>query len=628
MWSRNKTDTYLQRTVLVLVLLMIGVAAVFFGGQRPTEFIVVLGLGLLATGSWLARLCIGERPRFFLHPVLAPTLIFLAYAAWRMQTVAVPYLAQTEVLQLGLYIMTLLVVLHNLSDREESTWLIQALVALGAGLSVYALVQTLNHSDSILGLQQPAVYLKRAGATFVNPNHFAGFLVALLPLALAQALVSRQPGWIRVGHGYAAVLMLVGLALSMSRGGWFAGAVVIFIFLVWVMARRPQSRLGAIAILGVIVASAACFITYNPKAHARIEGVNVAGNVESGLRNYIWIPAWHEFRAFPIYGVGPAQFRIHFPQFRTPEMQYDPGWCHNEYLNLLCDYGLVGAGIVAVGLALFGACLAWSRKYSERRGSELGARGSDRTALFIGTTLGLLGLGIHSFGEFILHTPAIALVGVTLAALCASNLRHATERFRVAAPIWARAALIVAFVTAASWMWPLGLRRAREARLLDRAAAAVNLSPTLFEDLSAAAKIEPGNPRTAYELGENYRRLSFTGEPDWKPQADKAIFWLERARQLNPHDPFVYLKLGLTWHWMGEGEKSRNSFEQAISEGPNQVEIANYYAWNLLQQGRPKKAHTILNQSLIWDPWGNWFAKKCLWEIDHGKWPDRETNAP
>ncbi len=628
MWSRTETDTFLQRTVLVLVLLLIWVAAIFFGGQRPSEFVVLVGLGITAAGVWLARLSLGERPKLFLHPVLGAMATFIAYAFWRTGTVAVPYLALAELLQLVLYAVVFLVVLHNLSDREESVWVMHALVALGACLSVYALVQGLNHSDSVLWLKQPTNYLKRAGATLVNPNHFAGLLVALLPLALGQAFISRQPGWIRVAHGYGATLMLVGLGVSMSRGGWVAGALVCFTFLVWVMARRPQLRLAAVGSLGIIVTAAVCFVYYNPKARARIEGVNIAGNVESGLRNYIWEPAWQEFLAFKTFGVGPAQFRVHFPQFRTPAMQGDPGWCHNEYLNLLCDYGLVGAGIVAVGLVIFGAGLLWSRKYAERRGSELGTRGSDRTALFVGTTFGLFGLALHSVGDFILHTPAVALVAVTLAALSASSVRHASERFRVNAPVLARALVAIALVGASIWMWPLALRRAREAVPLQRAAGEISLSPTLFADLNAAARIEPTNPRTAYELGENYRRLSFEGGPDWKTQCEAAIQWLERAQQLNPQDPFVHLKLGLAWHWLGEAEKSRRSFERAVDLGPNQVEIANTYAWNLLQQGRPRKARAILEQSLTWDPWGNWYARKCVIEIEQGKWPDRETNAP
>ena len=90
-------------------------------------------------------------------------------------------------------------------------------------------------------------------------------------------------------------------------------------------------------------------------------------------------------------------------------MQYDPGWCHNEYLNLLCDYGLVGGAIVAVGVVVLLVNLVSVRKYVERGGSELGSRGSDRTAMFVGVNLGLLGIAVHAFGDFILHTPAVAL---------------------------------------------------------------------------------------------------------------------------------------------------------------------------------------------------------------------------
>lgn len=624
MLSRKATDAFLHRALISLVVLVLVGAAVFFGGQTPREFFWIVVMGILSGAVWIMRLWTADRPRFLLHPVLAVVLAFLGYAFWRANHAAVAYLAVGELIQLVLYAVVFVVVLNALGGREESTYVAHALVAIGAVLSVYALVQSLNQSDSILWLRQPPGYFKRAGATFVNPNHFAGFLVPIIPLALAQALVSRQAEWIRVSHGLAALLLYVGVGVSMSRGGWLATALVTLILLVWLMARRPHLRLVALGALGAFVVAVGVFVSVNAKARARIEGVNTAGNIESGLRHYIWEPAWREFLAHRIWGTGPAQFRVHFPQFRTSLMQYDPGWCHNEYLNLLCDYGLVGGAIVAVGVVLLLVNLVWVRKYVERGGSELGSRGSDRTAMFVGVNLGLLGIAVHAFGDFILHTPAVALETTVLLALSAGGLRHATERFRFSVPFWAPFPLAIVLAGAGAWILPKTWNRAREAHFLERAEMATNITAELMGNLTQAARIEPGNPRTAYELGENHRRLSFAGGSDWRTEAERAVKWLEHASRLNPQDPFPHLKLGLTWHWLGEREKSKRSIERAVDLGPNQVEIANHYAWNLLLQGRPRKARVVLNDSIGWNWWDNWMARKYLWEIDNGKWPDKE----
>ncbi len=624
MWSRKATDTFLQRAGLALVLLSIIVAAVFFGGQSPREFTGVIGLVLLSGLAWVLRLWAADRPRLFLHPLLPVIAMFLGYAAWRTPQSAVPYLALGELMQLTLYALVFVVALHLMSGREEGSWVVHVLVGLGAILSVYALIQCLNQSDSILWMKQPPGYFKRAGATFVNPNHFAGFLVPLIPLALAQAFVSRQEAWLRVSHGLAAGLLFVGVGVSMSRGGWAVTAVVTVMFLVWLMARRPHLRLPAIGALGLFVIAAAVFISANSKARARLDGVNLEGNIESGLRQYIWQPAWHEFLAHRVWGVGPAQFRVYFPQYRTPVMQHNPGWCHNEYLNLLCDYGLVGAGMAVLGLSVLVVNFIWVRKYAERGGSPLGTKGSDRTALFVGVHLGLFGVALHSFGDFILHTPAVALLTTVLLALSAAGLRHATERFRVSVPPGIPFALLLALGVVGAWLVPKSWNRAREAALLQRAESTPRITPALFANLITAANLEPGNPRTAYEIGENYRRLSFTGGDEWRQQGTNAVLWLERACQLDAHDPFARLKLGLMWRWLGNPEKFQRNVEKAVDLGPNQVEIANHYAWSLLLQGRPRKARVILNDSLSWNMWDNWLARKYLAEIDGDKWPDKE----
>ena len=162
MWSRRATDTFLQRTGLALVLLSIIVAAVFFGGQTPREFTVVIGLVLLSGLAWVLRLWTADRPRLFLHPLLPIIAGFVGYAAWRASQAAVPYLAMGELMQLTLYALVFVFALHLMSGREEGSWVVHVLVSLGAILSVYALIQCLNQSDSILWMKQPSSYFKRA----------------------------------------------------------------------------------------------------------------------------------------------------------------------------------------------------------------------------------------------------------------------------------------------------------------------------------------------------------------------------------------------------------------------------------------------------------------------------------
>ena len=75
-----------------------------------------------------------------------------------------------------------------------------------------------------------------------------------------------------------------------------------------------------------------------------------------------------------------------------------------------------------------------------------------------------------------------------------------------------------------------------EARKASWAWAACLILPALLADLEVALRLVPNNPRTVFELGENYRRLSFGGDDDWRKHAAQSIRWLELALRLNPYD--------------------------------------------------------------------------------------------
>ena len=81
-----------------------------------------------------------------------------------------------------------------------------------------------------------------------------------------------------------------------------------------------------------------------------------------------------EFELAPVFGTGAATYLYYGRMLRDPAIQTDPIRSHNDYLELLAEYGLAGG----VGLVLFlGAHLRWGwktcRHLSLRRNREPGA---------------------------------------------------------------------------------------------------------------------------------------------------------------------------------------------------------------------------------------------------------------
>lgn len=616
MWDREKLDEVCEQALVGIVLALITVAVVGFGGVRASEFALLAGLAAVALGVWVFRLWLNPSGRLLLHPILIPGLGFVAYAAWRMTGVDVVYPARREFMLVVVVAIVFVVALNNFYRQETTQWVLHALVVLGGVVAAYAIIQWVSGSTRILWLVQPAMYVKRAGGPFVNPNHLAGFLVLLLPLAMAQVFVGRGKAVSKVLYGYAALMMAGGIAVSMSRGGWAAAAVALVVLFGWLGWRRRELRLPVVLAVAVLAAGGILFLMRSDKARSRIENVSTDGTMDSAGRRELWKPALAMWRDHRWLGVGPAQFDVIFPAYRVPRFQAAPVRAHNEYINLLVDYGAAGA--LAVGLAL--AALIWgviaSSRYVERSSGDLVVRGSNRTAVFLGAWVGLLGLGVHCIVDFDLHIPGIAVTAALVAALLAACVRYSTERF------WFKPGLVgCVLITAGAgallwWMLPVAVRLGREGLVLNRVRQTRELTPAIVADLERALQEAPDNQKTAYELGEVQRRLSLQGEGSWQEQANRALAALSKAIQLNPHDARAQLALGQTYHWLNQPEAAAGAFTQALKLGPNDVEIQNAVAWYLLQQGRAAEAKRMAQQSLAWQWWSNPLAQDILQQAE------------
>jgi O-antigen ligase len=286
--------------------------------------------------------------------------------------------------------------------------------------------------------------MKRGSGTFISPNNLAGFLEMILPLGLAYTLTSRTKALTKVFVGYASLAIIAGIAVSASRGGWFATAIALLVFFV-VLLFHHTHRIPALALLLVIVIGGFYFGPRNIFFKTRLQQIqDPNGGVSSGERFEIWHSAVQLWRENIWAGIGPAHFDYRFGKYRPASVQLSPDRVHNDYLNTLTDWGIIGVTLVAVPFILLyaGAFKTWG--FVRRSANTLGDPRSNKLTIVLGTSVGLLALLIHSFVDFNMHIPANALLAVALMAFITCYLRFATDNYWFTAKIFSKSLITLA----------------------------------------------------------------------------------------------------------------------------------------------------------------------------------------
>jgi O-antigen ligase len=314
----------------------------------------------------------------------------------------------------GLAFAIALVALYAAVFRElgDGVWrrrLGRVVVLTGCAMALEALVQAQVSSGRIYGLYHPDADWAIFGP-YVNRNHFAGYMVMAIPLALAFtaeavrdfriALGRRRRGWLAIGdpegswcvrRGAEAVVLVVGLVASRSRGGLLAFLVSL------AMLPLAFGRLRKAALpVGLVLLVALGFADLRPIQ----QGFLTRGVQNSRL--VLWGDVLPMVRSFPLFGTGMNAFGTAYPRHQHVLKSEWIGQAHNEYLQALTDTGLIGA-------VLFLTLL-----FSVLRGAWQTAAASPFDAGVLGS---LLALAVHNVVDFNWQIPANAATYVALAAL-------------------------------------------------------------------------------------------------------------------------------------------------------------------------------------------------------------------
>lgn len=627
-FTRKNIDWWCERGILTLVLAALVFAPLAFGGVYTWTFLVLQVLAMGVAGLWLARLWGGYKPMLLWPPVAWVVVAFVLYAVIRYFTSEIEYSARLELMRMLLYGFMLLAVISNLYDQEATEAVVYTLAAVAVLAASYAVGQFCHHSNLVWNLSAP--YPGRGTGTFINPDHFAGFLELVLPLTLAFVLVGRISAIARILLTYATLTIAAGLVVTFSRGGWAAGGVGVLVLLGFLLCHRNH-RLRALIVLLALGAGLGIFskyylshsITFQHRMEARDTAELTV--VDAASRLQTWAGAAHMWEAHPWWGVGPGQFDYRYRQYRPEALQVRPEHAHNDYLELLDEFGLAGGLLVAVGAGVFIFGLKQSWPHVRRAESDFGNSMSTRYAIFLGALGALAALATHSLVDFNLHVPANALVGTVILGLVASNLRHATKRY------WVRARLPVqgaATVVLGAFIVYFGVQawgRTGEMIATDRAEVLPPYSDAQVAALEKALASEPKNFLTAYNIGECYRLQSWEDGDNYAELAQKALKYYGLGARLNPYSELCPLRSGMCLDKLGRHAEAEKYYSIAETLDPNGNWVVSNIGWHYLQVGDYAAARQWFKRALNLSNGKNDMAKTSLQEICEPKLADRAS---
>jgi len=426
-------------------------------------------------------------------------------------------------------------------------------------------------------------------STFVNRNFFAEFAVCTLPFA-AVLLARARSGATALALAASAALVIVSVLMTGTRAALAALWLQLLVLLPWLAwryraqfafagwSRRMQALVagclvGTVLALGVIP-------TGNPKIVEEQRGLTPLerglkrtasispSDPSLGLRQVMWRATLRVIAANPLAGVGAGAWENEVPLYQEEGAQLETDYyAHNEYLQLLAEYGVAG-WLFLLALAAWLLAAAW--RTLNAAGPEAQAEAPWRAILLCS----LLALFIVSNVGF----PWRMATTGALFALCLAALAASDARLGLAGP-WAAARL----PWQAAW---------------SRAAAT-----TVVAALGLAAYITWQAADAEYRIVRATRlalTISASGNPNdprLQPLKSEMLALIRGGVAINPHyrkiTPMVADELA---RW-GDWKNATWIWESVLASRPNIVAILTNVARGHASMGHADQAMAYLERA-------------------------------
>lgn len=309
------------------------------------------------------------------------------------------------------------------------TWFISW---LGIAVALIGVVQKPLYHGAIYGFWTPVTHGTPFGP-FVNKNHFAGWIVMAIPLALGCfcAMVSRAaivPGvrarllWLAsrdasraVQAVFAVVLMALALALTLSRSGMVSLALALVVCGIAGVRRHRGGVMRPLVIACVMLALLVAvdwagldtvIARFDAADTARFSGrIPIWRGATSMARDF-----WATGSGLNTYGVATLFYPAVVPARHLRE-------AHNDYLQLAVEGGLLLGAPILIAMTAF--VVAVRRRFAASDDSAYWVR--------LGAVGGIVAVAVQSAVDFSLQMPGNAALFATLCGVALHEERYRSD---------------------------------------------------------------------------------------------------------------------------------------------------------------------------------------------------------
>ncbi len=323
----------------------------------------------------------------------------------------------SEFFRYGTYVMVYLLTVQLLKEKDTLQAMVLVIAVFGGLLAFSSILQFYLTKDMALWFRYSPENSIVMGP-YVNHNHYAGLMEMIFPIVLAlfffyrprigktsffrgiAEILSQEKANIHILIGSSALLILVSIFVSLSRGAMISTALSLVLFF-FLLLKRKISQGNTTLVIGIVVLATLAIGWFGwDQILDRFAKLKNAQGVVYETRLDFWKDSSNIIQNFKLTGSGLGTFAHIYPPYKSLIDDRTLAHAHNDYIELLVEGGVISFALIAAFL------ITWFRKTYK---AFLGRRDAFSIYLYMGSLTAMTAILIHSVTDFNLHIGANGL---------------------------------------------------------------------------------------------------------------------------------------------------------------------------------------------------------------------------